>query len=166
MAGAKAALEDRNKIQQDLGTVQGRWEEGGEEEGVGGSGGEWGMDFSGGNWEEVSQLTDGQSNVTVTTRNRTSSFFKHTVESLGFKNGFLGVAYLCGIDRTAGYLQKIIEVLHADVLLREKNKTEVKVSGLVTRLARLTTELEDEKQLNRSLRQNQVRSPPTPPPLL
>ncbi len=61
------------------------------------------------------------------------------------------------IDRTAGYLQKIIEVLHAEVLLREKNKTEVKVSGLVTRLARLTTELEDEKQLNRSLRQNQVR---------
>ncbi len=42
-------------------------------------------------------------------------------------------------------------------MLREKNKTEVKVSGLVTRLAKLTTELEDEKQLNRSLRQNQVR---------
>jgi hypothetical protein len=50
MARAKVALEDRNKIQQDLGIVQGRWEEGGEEEGVGGSGGEWGMDFSGGNW--------------------------------------------------------------------------------------------------------------------
>jgi hypothetical protein len=81
-----------------------------------------------------------------------------------------GWLFYVGVIKRLGIYKKKIEVLlHAEVLLREKNKTEVKVSGLVTRLARLTTELEDEKQLNRSLRQNQVRvqtqSLVPPPPL-
>ena len=42
------------------------------------------------------------------------------------------------------------------MLVREKTKAELKVSSLVGRVGKLTTELEDERQLNASLRQNQV----------
>jgi hypothetical protein len=45
-----------------------------------------------------------------------------------------------------------------EVVLREKSKTEGKVNSLVAKVNKLTTQLEEERQLNRSLRQNQVKS--------
>jgi hypothetical protein len=43
-----------------------------------------------------------------------------------------------------------------DHALHEKTKTENKVSSLVAKVGKLSAELEEERQLNRSLRQNQV----------
>ena len=46
--------------------------------------------------------------------------------------------------------------LFLDLALREKSKLEGKVNSLKTKQDKLATELEEERQLNRSLRQNQV----------
>lgn len=75
---------------------------------------------------------------------------------------------LCRVEEEAGReiaqltarakaAQDQTDQLHQDleVLVREKTKAELKVSSLVGRVGKLTTELEDERQLNASLRQNQ-----------